>query len=43
MNIEIMRKKLYASSPFDLATTEDNAFRDGVDYTLLLLDEELSK
>lgn len=31
------RNKLYAKSPFDLCTDEDNAYRDGVDETLDLL------
>lgn len=29
-----LRQKAYADSPFDLATTKDDAYRDGVDYVL---------
>jgi hypothetical protein len=34
-----MRKKLYADSPFNLATKEDDAYRDGVDATLILIEK----
>lgn len=29
-----MKKKLYADSPFDLGTIQDDAYRDGVDASL---------
>ncbi len=43
LNIEKLRKKLYAQSPYDLATMKDDCYRDGVDYTLELIDKELKE
>ena len=43
MNINKMRKKLYADSPFDLASKKDDAYRDGVDNTLDLVQVEYFK
>ena len=40
MNFEKMRDKLYADSPFDLGTDADNAFRDGVDMAIELMESE---
>jgi hypothetical protein len=39
IDIVKMRKKLYADSPFNLATKEDDAYRDGVDATLVLIEQ----
>lgn len=41
MTLNQMKNKLYASSPFDLATDEDNAYRDGVDNALEMFQETL--
>lgn len=43
INIEKLRQKLYADSPFCLATNKDNAYRDGVDMALEAVKEELNK
>lgn len=32
--METLRQKLYANSPYDLATPEDDAYRNGVDETI---------
>lgn len=34
LNFIKIKDYLYARSPFDLATDEDNAYRDGVDWTI---------
>ena len=34
MDTEILRQHLYASSPFDLTSDSDNAYRDLVDFVL---------
>lgn len=41
MTLWKMRKKLYAESPFDLATKLDDAYRDGVDATIVLIEKSL--
>lgn len=43
VDIEKLRKKLYAGSPFDLCTAKDNAYRDGVDMTLEMVNEQINK
>lgn len=34
MNKEELRQALYAASPFDLASTDDNSYRDAIDSVL---------
>jgi len=41
ININKLKEKIYADSPFDLASVEDNAYRSGVDYALQLVEKEL--